>query len=195
MKRIILFLFLALFIAMNLTACFTVVPKRNTGTGESGAMAEKNVTESPTWEPTETPEQDAKIHPGHYLQKDTFKFTFERASLYDEISGEYFNDTPADGKKYLACFFEVENVSDDDAYVSSAYIKAYLNDYTINESFLLNDIEGYKALGGELQPGKKQKGYICYEVGADWEKLEFTYTDGFFDAQTYDFIVTPDDIT
>lgn len=185
---------MAIFLVIIFTSCVPVSKKQtgNQQKGETGTIVNQ---EPATEASTEIAKENDVISPGYYLQKDTYKFTFEKAALYDEIGdNEYFKDTPSDGKKYLVCFFEVENISDKDSYVNSLYIKAYLDDYAINTSAVMNGIDEYKSLGGDLQPGKKMKGFICFEVPTNWEKLEFTYTDGVFDGQVYSFVVTPDDI-
>ena len=196
MKRVLL-LTVIIVLVICLVGCMPI-PKKQTNQmkGETGTIAEQEPAQTVTEEPTEPPAEDTAISPGYYLQKDTYKFTFERASLYDQIGDdEYFNDKPEEGKKFLVCFFEVENVSAEDSYVNSLYIKAYLDDYAINESVIFNEVDAYKSLGGDLQPGKKLKGYLCYEVNPDWKQLEFSYTDGVFDGQVYSFVVTPDDIS
>ena len=38
---------------------------------------------------------------GNTISGDDWKIKLESAKMYDEISGEYYNDVPADGKKYL----------------------------------------------------------------------------------------------
>ena len=67
---------------------------------------------------------------------------------------------------------------------------------TIDETYIFSDVEGYEDLSGDLAPGKKLKGYVCYEVNPDWQKFEFSYTDGIVSSDpTYEFVVTPDDLS
>ena len=99
-------------------------------------------------------------------------------------------------KKYLVLFFDVENVSDEDQYVNMFYWDAYADDYEIDQETLIVKPDDYDMLSGDLAVGKKMKGYICYQVDKDWEKLEATYTDGILDSNDkYEFIVTPKDLS
>ena len=67
---------------------------------------------------------------GNTISGDDWKIKLESAKMYDEISGEYCKDVPADGKKYLVLFFEVENVSNKDDYFNYLYLESYLDGYS-----------------------------------------------------------------
>ncbi len=165
---------------------------QNTGTIE---VETEVTTEIPTTAKSTEITSEA-IKPGNYVEHDNLKFSFEKAIQYDKIESDYYTAEPEDGKKYLVLFFEVENISDEDQYINIFYSKAYLDDYDIDQTSLLVEPEGYSMLSGDLAPGKKQKGYICYEVNPDWKKLEMTYRDGALNTSpTYDFVVTPDNLS
>ena len=135
------------------------------------------------------------IKPGYYIKNSKFKMSFVKAKQYNEISGgEYLTNTPKIGKKYLVLFFEVENVSEEKQFVNSFYFNAYEDGYDISPSFLIDDIEGYSTLSGDLAAGKKTKGYIVYEVDPNWKEFEVTYQQ-LGDKETYDFALTPQDLS
>lgn len=195
MKHKFLFAMLAIFMIFSITAC-----DAGTGSSETPQNTGKiETTVQQTTEPTTeiTTEPNAVV-PGNYVEHDNLKFSFESAKQYDEIKGdnEYISSKPADGKKYLVLFFEVENISNEEQNVNLFYSKAYVDDYDIDQAMLLAEPDGYSALSGDLKPGKKLKGYLAYEVDPDWKKLEVTYTDGIFsDGPEYNFEVTPDKLS
>ena len=136
--------------------------------------------------------------PGSSVKNSKYEFNFEKAKAYNEIKGdnEYLVDTPEKGKEYVVCFFEVKNISDENNYVNPLYLKGYVDDEKVSESLLINDVDGYKMLSGDLEPGKKMKGCIAYELPNGWKKLELSYTDGITkSSDTYRFEVTPDSLS
>lgn len=197
MKKVILITIVTAML-LTTTACGTMRRRIKEETSQKTGTIEVT-TEAPTEEiTTEEPTQaEVKaIKPGNYVEIDNLKFSFEKASQYDEIGEGYFVDKPEDGKKYLVLFFEVENISNEEQHVNMFYYDAYVDDYTIDETYIFSDVEGYEDLSGDLAPGKKLKGYVCYEVNPDWQKFEFSYTDGIVSSDpTYEFVVTPDDLS
>lgn len=197
MKKVILITIVTAML-LTTTACGTMRRRIKEETSQKTGTIEVT-TEAPTEEITTEEPTQAKIEaikPGNYVEHDNLKFSFEKASQYDEIGEEFFVNKPEDGKKYLVLFFEVENISDEDQYVSVYDCEAYLDDYSIDQTILLTDVDGYDSLSSDIAPGKKAKGYFCYEVNSDWQKFELTYTDGIFSTDpTYEFVVTPDDLS
>lgn len=201
MKKLFTLLILAALISTAaLTGCNNASTQSTLDESSSQTTGTIAATEVETEAPTEAPTQaeSSAIAPGSFVEHDNYKISFEMAKQYDEIQGdnEFLTATPADGKKYLVLFFEFENISDEDQYVNIYYQKAYLDDYDIDSTLLVVEPEGYSTLAGDVAPGKKLKGYVAYEVDPDWQKLEFTYTDGLSaDSPSYDFVVTPDDLS
>ena len=197
MKKVILITIVTAML-LTTTACGAMRRRIKEETSQKTGTIEFT-TEAPTEEITTEEPTQAKIEaikPGNYVEHDNLKFSFEKASQYDEIGEEFFVNKPEDGKKYLVLFFEVENISNEDKYVSVYDCEAYLDDYSIDQTILLTDVDGYESLNSDIAPGKKAKGYFCYEVNSDWQKFELTYTDGIFSTDpTYEFVVTPDDLS
>jgi hypothetical protein len=198
MKKILI-VALAAAMAIGATACGTKSSEnansQKTGTVETTVT----VTEEDTTVADTEVTLPSSVTVGNYIEGENLKFTFEAAKQYDEIQdpdNELLKSTPSEGKKYLVLFFEVENISSEEQNVNMFYQKAYLDDYDIDSTLLIVNPDGYGTLSGDLAVGKKLKGCVCYEVESDWQKLEFTYQDGITsNSETFDFVVTPSDLT
>ena len=91
-----------------------------------------------------------------------------------EFEAEYMK--PAEGNVYVAFHLEIENKSDTPIAVSSLMcFEAYFDDYAANFSLGGQTESGENQLDGEIAPGKKMKGAICYEVPADWSAAEIHF--------------------
>lgn len=194
MKKKIILIALAATMAFGATACEVSTDNDTEPTAKTGVVEKTKEKEATTTEVV----AEGAVPLGNFIEKGNYKFSFVDAKQYDEIKdpeNEFLDATPSEGKKYLVLFFEVENISSEKQNVNLFYYKAYLDDYDIDQETILVKPEGYEMLSGDLAPGKKLKGYVCYEVDPDWKKLEFTYTDGILDSDTtYDFVVTSDEV-
>lgn len=132
---------------------------------------------------------------GNTISGDDWKIKLESVKMYDEISGEYYKDVPADGKKYLVLFFEVENVSNKDDYFNYLFLESYLDGYSTSSVITLNEPEGYGELAGDVAAGKKMKGCLKYEVSPSWSELEVSYKEWIGTSDKIaTFVVTPDKV-
>lgn len=196
MKKLIIIAMIAV-MAFSVTACGSknTTPDSSSSQKTDAIETTAEVTTEVATEPQTT--VASAVGPGNYIEGGNLKISFEMAKQYDEIQqSEYLTAKPEEGKKYLALFFEIENISSEEQNINMFYHKAYLDDYEIDQKALLVKPEGYDMLSGNLAAGKKLKGYVCYEVDPDWQKLEFTYTDGISsDSEKYDFVVTPDELS
>lgn len=196
MKKLIIIAMIAV-MAFSVTACGSknTTPDSSSSQKTDAIETTAEITTEVVTEPQTT--VASAVGPGNYIEGGNLKISFEMAKQYDEIQqSEYLTAKPAEGKKYLVLFFEIENISSEEQNINMFYHKAYLDDYEIDQKALLVKPEGYDMLSGNLAAGKKLKGYVCYEVDPDWQKLEFTYTDGISsDSEKYDFVVTPDELS
>lgn len=114
---------------------------------------------------------------GQFVEGEDWKISLLNAKTYTSIpdSSGFFSDEPDSGKKFLVLFFEAENVSDKDDYFNSFNIEAYADGYSINTEIILNAPDGYKLLSGDVAAGKKLKGYLVWQVDADWQEFEMAY--------------------
>lgn len=195
MKKRILLIGLVISIALSSSACSLskkIVTRDSNSAPITGEV--ETTAEETTEEPTVAEIQAQK--PGNYIEQGNLKISLLKAVQYDKIESELFDAEPDAGKKYLVLFMEAENISDEDQYINMFYTQAYVDDYEVEQDALIVEPEGYGMFSGDLAPGKKLKGYLCYQVDPDWQKLEVTYTDGIIgDNPSYDFVVTPDDLS
>lgn len=91
--------------------------------------------------------------------------------IKESQGNDYFK--PAEGKTFIGVQFTVENLSDEDQYISSmllfdSYVDGIKCDYSANANISISD----GTLDGTLSSGKKMQGYYAVEVPTDWKELE-----------------------
>lgn len=116
------------------------------------------------------------------LSTDKFKLTLTGAYMYNTIGTGYFIDTPAEGKEYLLFFFDVENISDEDEFISYYDFDGYVDDVSVKTKIIFNDVDGIKNLSVDLASGKKAQGFVAFEIDKDWQKFEIHYKEIFDDT-------------
>lgn len=176
-------IFLLMLVTLLLAAC-AEEPKQTNQTITKNEEQKKQTdkeekTDKTDNEKTSNGSEYAKV--GETVTSDKWKISLISAKKYKSIESEYMETKPdKKGNIFVVLFFEVENVSEKNNYFNSLYTKAYVDDYDVNLSLLLTDVEDYKQLSGNIDAGKKMKGYLAYSVPSDFEKLEFIYDDGVF---------------
>ena len=126
-----------------------------------GQVQETGKTES-----TET--QSQKFAVGDTAELKSVKVTLVSVT---ESEGSMFTK-PADGNVLVGCEFEISNESDKD-----------IDGYSVNQSITgLTEFtqNGKNQLDGSVAAGKKMNGVIAYEVPADWQELEISYSPSFW---------------
>ena len=138
-----------------------------------GQVQETGKTES-----TET--QSQKFAVGDTAELKSVKVTLVSVT---ESEGSMFTK-PADGNVLVGCEFEISNESDKVIDVSSVIsFEAYCDSYSVNQSITgLTEFtqSGKNQLDGSVAAGKKMNGVIAYEVPADWQELEISYSPSFW---------------
>ena len=133
---------------------------------------------------------------GDKLNTNEFTITLHDALIYQSVgSDETYLEVPEEGKEYLVFFFEVENVSDDNEYISDYDFTGYVDGYEVELAYLYNDIEGIGELDANLPPNKKTKGYVAFEVDTTWQEFEIHYADWFETSELIFTVVNPDNNT
>jgi len=113
------------------------------------------------------------------LNSDKWKMTYLDCKSYTEID-EYTK--AEDGKEFVVASFELENISAESQTFSIAFLESYFDDYRTPITVLGQQIDGAYAIGAtSIEPGKKIKGYLSYEVELGWEKLDIVYNDSLLD--------------
>lgn len=94
------------------------------------------------------------------------------ATEIDESRGNEFN-RPSDGNIFVGIKFTIENISDEEQFVSSLLLfESYADDvksaYSISAEIAFPD----GTIDGNLAPGKKLVGWYALEAPEDWEEIE-----------------------
>lgn len=106
---------------------------------------------------------------------------------YQESTGSEYNK-PTDGNIFLIAEFEIFNNSDAELAISSMMsFEAYADDYALNYSLpALLEKDGNQ-LDGTIASGKKMKGWIGWEVPADYSNVEIHFTDNVWSSNKFIF--------
>lgn len=109
---------------------------------------------------------------------------------YEESSGHEWN-VPSSGNIFVLVEFEIENNSTSDLAVSSIMsFDAYVDNYSVNYSFgALMEKSDETQLDGTVASGKKMRGWIGWEVPADWSELEVHFTDNVWFGDDIKFLI------
>lgn len=139
----------------------------------------------PTKVPTESnaPAAETTEAPADFTVGDTVTKKDVYVTLVDvrEFDGEFLH--PEEGNVFVAFELEIENKSDSPLAISSLMcFEAYFDDYAANFSLGAETESGSNQLDGEIAPGKKMKGAICYEVPADWSTAELHFNPDLYGA-------------
>lgn len=95
---------------------------------------------------------------------------------YKKVKGEKYTDKPQKGNKYLVLFLKLHNSSTEKDYFHADYLSAKLDGREIENTFLLNDPEGYSSIFTNVGADATIAGFIVWEVPSNWEKLDIQYT-------------------
>lgn len=108
---------------------------------------------------------------------------------YQESYGSEWN-APSTGNVYILPEFEIENTSKKAAAVSSLLsFTAYADgvESTLSMGALMENNQ--KQLDGSVEPGKKMKGCIGYEIPNDWKELEIYFTPNARKGDKFKFVI------
>lgn len=196
MKKILV-LMLAAVMAASAVGCVVTDPDDTSTTisdvPASTQESQQEESSTPSEESSEAP-QTATV--GQSVEGPDWKISLLSAKTYDKITDGMLETTPDEGKVYLVCFFEVENVSDEDNYFNYFYVESYVDGYNEDISVLLSEVDGNSILSGDVAAGKKLKGYLAWQVDPDWEELEVSYkSDVWTGDKAATFVVTPDQVS
>lgn len=196
MKKILV-LMLAAVMAVSATGCVITDPDDTSTTiSDVPASAQESQQEESSVPSEESSETSQTATVGQSVEGPDWKISLLSAKTYDKITDGMLETTPDEGKVYLVCFFEVENVSDEDNYFNYFYIESYVDGYNEDISVLLSDVDGNSILSGDVAAGKKLKGYLAWQVDPAWEELEVSYkSDVWTGDKAATFVVTPDQVS
>lgn len=135
-------------------------------------------------QPTEAP---AVYGPGDTAEDNGIRVTLVNAEI---TTGSGYS-VAADGNIFVVLEFEVENESNTDISVSSMLsFEAYCDDYAVNQSLTpLTLYPDQSSLDGSVAAGRKLNGLIAYEVPADFQNLDVTFTPSFWGNRSVTFSI------
>lgn len=108
----------------------------------------------------------------------TWKMTYKSLKTLKKID---VYTKAEDGKAFVIVSFELENLTDEKQIFSSMFdLDSYFDD--LKEKQTVVSYNGEKSLlSTSVEPGKKVKGYLAYQVDTSWKKLEIVYNDDILD--------------
>lgn len=118
---------------------------------------------------------------GDALSDGEMKLTLTGAYMYDRIGEGYLVNTPKDGKEYLLFFFDVENISSEEQFISYFDFDGYVDDVSINTTTIFGSVDDKETLSATIATGKKASGFVAFEVDKTWEEFELHYDNNAWD--------------
>lgn len=130
---------------------------------------------------------------GDTLKTDKLKITLKEALMYSSVGEGSYLQTPAEGKEYLIFFFDIENISDENEYISYYEFDGYVDGYTVSVKNLFNEVNDTEELSANLSPKMKTRGFVAFEVDSSWEEFEIHYSElfGYKDELVFK-VINPD---
>lgn len=108
---------------------------------------------------------------GDTLEIDGIKITLNSAIKYESIG----SNIPKEGNEYLVFFFNVENASSGDKYITYLNFSGLVDNEMIIPKYFFNEIEGISNLNKELEYGETTTGYVAFEINKDWDSFDLNY--------------------
>lgn len=128
----------------------------DTTSNQTAAQTETTVAEDPYY------------HPGDVINANGLQITYVKAEKHKE-KNQFLQ--PKDGNMYVKLYLSVENIADADRYISSFEFTCYADGKKQEMHYTVD-----KALeGGNLSAGRKDEGYICFEVPKNAKDIEVEY--------------------
>lgn len=103
------------------------------------------------------------------LTDNEIKITLNNTYKYDNINDI---DKSAEGKEYLLFFFEVENISDENQFISYFDFDGYADGTATEIRYISNEVDGQSNLTANIAVGSKANGFVAFEIDKSWKKFE-----------------------
>ncbi len=94
---------------------------------------------------------------------------------YKTLKTDKYTDKAKKNKKFLVLFLKVRNRTNEKIYFNVNYLSAKVDGREIENTFLVNDPEGYPTVFSNIVPDSYYGGFIVWEVPEDWKKMEVAY--------------------
>ena len=158
---------------------FAVIGAIGSALGENGSDPKKvgDINSSQSSQSNESKPEKTTFTVGEKVDLDGVIVTLVNVA---ESNGSGFYK-PSDGKTFIQCEFEIENMSSKDISVSTIMsFEAYINDYSTSASISATLSADKPQLDGTVAAGKKMNGVIGYEASKDWSSIEIRFTPNFW---------------
>jgi len=94
---------------------------------------------------------------------------------YKTLKTDKYTDKAKKNKKFLVLFLKVRNRTNEKIYFNVNYLSAKVDGKEIENTFLVNDPEGYPTVFSNIVPDSYYGGFIVWEVPENWKKMEVAY--------------------
>lgn len=122
---------------------------------------------------TEAPAPSNIYKPGDVINANGLEITYVKAEKYEE-SNQFMQ--PEDDYMYIRLYISANNTSSTDKYISSYEFTCYADGKKEEAHYT-----SYEALeGGTLSAGRKDEGYIYFQVPVDATEIEVEYETSFW---------------
>lgn len=110
-------------------------------------------------------------------------------SVSESVGTEYTK--PDEGKVFILCEFELENNSSQNVSVNSlASFDIYVDGYAVEPEYMTSFITDKPSLSGDIAPGKKMSGVICFQAPTDWAESEVRFKPDYLGNAEMMFVAT-----
>lgn len=176
MKKAHLFILILLVGSIIFAGCGKSENQKKSNPEKKQSGAQLAATALPTEKIPETPEPtEATFNMKQGYSDASREISILGLKEYKKIKSDSYTDKAKKGKKYLALFLKVSNKGSDKDYFHTDYLTAKLDGKDIQNTFLLNEPEGYPTIFTNIAADMTQAGFIVWEVPSDWKKLEVKY--------------------
>lgn len=178
MKKLYSILSLILISSLFLAGCGTINSDTSSTSSSSQTKSSQTDKKEKEEEATEEPiEQKEATFSSEQAYSDADRaVTILGLKEYKKLKSDKFTDKASKGKKYLVLFLKVKNNLSEKDYFNTNYLTAKLDGKEIENTFLLNEPEGYPTIFTHIESGSSIGGFIVWEVPSNWKKLEVSYT-------------------
>ena len=98
---------------------------------------------------------------------------------------------PDEGKVFVLCEFELENNSGQNVSVNSLVsFDVYVDGYAVEPEYMTSFITDKPSLSGDIAPGKKMSGVVCFQASTDWAESEVRFKPDYLGNAEMVFVAT-----
>lgn len=160
---------------------------------ESQAPESKKEVESKEEKPKEVESKNEEVSSAEEVTNNRFyvgeTLKTNKVNVTMQSYGDYNSDSlffsPSEGNTYIRAYFVVENTGKYDTHVSSADFDCYVDDKVVDSRNLFEDV----ITGDSFSPGRKNEGYVYFEVPINCKKIEIEYETSWWTQEKAIFVV------